>query len=119
MFYDNFVALCAANLKSPSAVGRELGIDKSTVSCWKRRKAKPSDVNAKKIADYFGVSVEDLMGLDGSTTDVKNERPADGEALTEKQKEAIEFIKRLSDDELGWFLAGAKTALNRKSNSDV
>lgn len=119
MFYGNFVALCAANLKSPSAVGRELGIDKSTVSCWKRRKAKPSDVNAKKIADYFGVSVEELMGDNIKKEAEEKERHADGEALTEKQKEAIEFIKSLSDEQLGWFIAGAKTALNKKSNSDV
>ena len=62
MFYDNFVALCASVNKTPAYVGRELGIDKSTISCWKARKTKPSDVNAQKIADYFGVTVEELMG---------------------------------------------------------
>lgn len=62
MFYDNFVALCASVNKTPAYVGRELGIDKSTISCWKARKTKPSDVNAQKIADYFGVTVEELIG---------------------------------------------------------
>lgn len=62
MFYDNFVALCASANKTPAHVGRELGIDKSTISCWKARKTNPSDVNAKKIANYFGVTVEELMG---------------------------------------------------------
>ena len=62
MFYDNFVALCASVNKTPAYVGRELGIDKSTISCWKARKTNPSDVNAKKIANYFGVTVEELMG---------------------------------------------------------
>lgn len=94
MFYDNFVALCAANLKSPSAVGRELGIDKSTVSCWKRRKAKPSDVNAKKIADYFGVSVEDLMG-ESKGEGIKKERPADGEAPA--QDTLIQVVRNSKD----------------------
>lgn len=61
MFYDNFVALCASVNKTPAYVGRELEIDKSTISCWKARKTKPSDVNAQKIADYFGVTVEELM----------------------------------------------------------
>ena len=94
VFYDNFVALCAANLKSPSAVGRELGIDKSTVSCWKRRKAKPSDVNAKKIADYFGVSVEDLMG-ESKGEGIKKERPADGEAPA--QDTLIQVVRNSKD----------------------
>lgn len=99
MFYDNFVALCAANLKSPSAVGRELGIDKSTVSCWKRRKAKPSDVNAKKIADYFGVSVEDLMGESKGEGIKKDPIPKDGAVSPAKQK-LLDSVDGMSDEQL-------------------
>lgn len=86
MFYDNFVALCASVNKTPAYVGRELGIDKSTISCWKARKTKPSDVNAQKIADYFGVTVEELMGKG-----IKKERPADGGTLSGEDKEAAEL----------------------------
>lgn len=87
MFYDNFVALCASANKTPAHVGRELGIDKSTISCWKARKTNPSDVNAKKIANYFCVTVEELMG-DG----IKKERPADGEARVCDLPESIQKI---------------------------
>ena len=87
MFYDNFVALCASVNKTPAYVGRELGIDKSTISCWKARKTKPSDVNAQKIADYFGVTVEELMGKG-----IKKERPADGEARVCDLPESIQKI---------------------------
>ncbi len=90
MFYDNFVALCASVNKTPAYVGRELGIDKSTISCWKARKTKPSDVNAQKIADYFGVTVEELMGKGK-----KKERPADGEALIRDLPEDIQQIIRI------------------------
>lgn len=90
MFYDNFVALCASANKTPAYVGRELGIDKSTISCWKARKTKPSDVNAQKIADYFGVTVEELMG-----EGIKKERPADGEALIRDLPEDIQQIIRI------------------------
>lgn len=86
MFYDNFVALCASVDKTPAYVGRELGIDKSTISCWKARKTKPSDVNAQKIADYFGVTVEELMGKG-----IKKERPAEGGTLSGEDKEAAEL----------------------------
>lgn len=86
MFYDNFVALCASVNKTPAYVGRELEIDKSTISCWKARKTKPSDVNAQKIADYFGVTVEELMGKG-----IKKERPADGGTLSGEDKEAAEL----------------------------
>lgn len=94
MFYDSFVALCAANLKSPSAVGRELGIDKSTVSCWKRRKANPSDVNAKKIADYFGVSVEDLMG-DNIRNEAEEKEAANTGDLSDAELKLIELFRKL------------------------
>lgn len=78
MFYDNFVALCASVNKTPAYVGRELGIDKSTISCWKARKTKPSDVNAQKIADYFGVTVEELMSDTPSAGIKKDPIPKDG-----------------------------------------
>lgn len=90
MFYDNFVALCASVNKTPAYVGRELGIDKSTISCWKARKTKPSDVNAQKIADYFGVTVEELMGKG-----IKKERPADGEAPD--QDKLLEIVRDSQD----------------------
>lgn len=95
MFYDNFVALCASANKTPAYVGRELGIDKSTISCWKARKTKPSDVNAKKIADYFGVSVEELMG-EGIK---KDPIPKDGAVSPAKQK-LLDSVDGMSDEQL-------------------
>lgn len=94
MFYDNFVALCASANKTPAYVGRELEIDKSTISCWKARKTNPSDVNAKKIANYFGVTVEELMG-ESKGEGIKKERPADGEAPA--QDTLIQVVRNSKD----------------------
>ena len=41
-------------------VGKETGIPPSTFSDWKKGKSKPKNEKLKKIADYFGVSVEYL-----------------------------------------------------------
>ena len=95
MFYDNFVALCASANKTPAYVGRELGIDKSTISCWKARKTNPSDVNAKKIANYFGVTVEELMG-EGIK---KDPIPKDGAVSSAKQK-LLDALDGLSDSQI-------------------
>ena len=95
MFYDNFVALCASVNKTPAYVGRELGIDKSTISCWKARKTKPSDVNAQKIADYFGVTVEELMGKGIK----KDPIPKDGAEGSAKQK-LLDALDGLSDSQI-------------------
>jgi transcriptional regulator with XRE-family HTH domain len=95
VFYDNFVALCASANKTPAHVGRELGIDKSTISCWKARKTNPSDVNAKKIANYFGVTVEELMG-EGIK---KDPIPKDEAVRTAKQK-LLDSVDGMSDEQL-------------------
>lgn len=94
MFYDNFVALCASVNKTPAYVGREIGIDKSTISCWKARKTKPSDVNAQKIADYFGVTVEELIGKGIK----KDPIPKDG-AVSEPKQKLRDLIDGLSDEQ--------------------
>ena len=110
MFYDNFVALCASVNKTPAYVGRELGIDKSTISCWKARKTKPSDVNAQKIADYFNVSTDYLLGRtdnpklyttpDGKEVDLSDLRNSvvlfDGKPLSDDDVYKIEQIIKLS-----------------------
>jgi len=42
-------------------VSKEAGVTQSTLSDWKRGRSTPKTENMKKIADYFGVSVDYLM----------------------------------------------------------
>lgn len=42
-------------------VSKESGVTQSTLSDWKRGRSTPKTENMKKIADYFGVSVDYLM----------------------------------------------------------
>lgn len=95
MFYDNFVALCASVNKTPAYVGRELGIDKSTISCWKARKTKPSDVNAQKIADYFGVTVEELIGKG-----IKKDPIPKDEVVGSAKQKLLDALDGLSDSQI-------------------
>lgn len=60
MFYDNFLELCNSVGEKPSAVALKLGISKATVSNWKRRKNGATDATALKIANYFGITVDEL-----------------------------------------------------------
>jgi transcriptional regulator with XRE-family HTH domain len=50
--------------KSPNAVAAALDIASGTVSGWKKKSALPRQSTLKKIADYFGVSVDDLISED-------------------------------------------------------
>lgn len=60
MFYSNYVKLCSKLNKSPSAVGEELGFTRASVTGWGNG-ATPRKSSLIKIADYFGVTVAELM----------------------------------------------------------
>lgn len=70
-FYDNYIKLCAAHGKSPTAASKEIGLSNATASGWKNGK-KPSAVTKQKLADYFGVTIEELTGEE------QKEKPAPG-----------------------------------------
>lgn len=61
MFYDNFSLLCSQRNVSPSAVMKAIGLNKSSASYWKKGTIPSSDT-LKKLADYFGVSLDYLVG---------------------------------------------------------
>lgn len=60
MFYSNFLKLCNEINKAPSAVAVELGFQKSSVTKWSRG-TLPTKANQLKIANYFEITVEELM----------------------------------------------------------
>lgn len=61
MFYERYCELCQERGKSPSGVAVELGISKSAVSTWKNLGRVPKMETLQRLADYFGVSVDDLI----------------------------------------------------------
>ena len=61
MSYDNFVRLCNRVNKSPFSVSTEIGLSRASVNGWENGK-KPTDATTIKLADYFGVSVDELIG---------------------------------------------------------
>ena len=68
-FFDRFNSLIASavsvNHKSISEITREIGIRRSTLHNYRNRKLLPSAETLLKIADYFGVSTDYLLGREG------------------------------------------------------
>lgn len=90
MFYSNYVKLCSKINKSPSAVGEELGFTRASVTGWGNG-ATPRKSSLIKIADYFGVTVSELMAGVGE----QENAPA---AESEGSKETISnFIDTTTD----------------------
>lgn len=59
--YEIFEQLLRKYGLSAYKVSKETGITQSTLSDWKRGRSTPKTENMKKIADYFGVTVDYLM----------------------------------------------------------
>ena len=60
MFYDTFLKLCNQTGKTQTTIGREIGINKTTISFWKNGRSEPSDRTIMKVADYFKVDYRAL-----------------------------------------------------------
>ena len=107
MFYDNYIRLCNSVNKTPSAVAVEMGISKTSVNRWKNGSC-PTDATMLKIANYFGVTVDELSKgkikentalLDGEkqketpTPNNGSERAYEDNELTEAFMQADEATK--------------------------
>lgn len=69
--YDIFVRLLSDRGVTTADVCKATGISQSTLSNWKKRNNVLSPALLGKIADYFGVSLDYMMGkeTDNNTTD--------------------------------------------------
>lgn len=91
-FYQMYLGLCNAKGLTPSKAALNMGISKTSVSRWKKG-YNPTDINLKKVADYFGVTVDYFK---------KDELPDKAEQSAEDLAEINEMvsqISRLSDEE--------------------
>lgn len=61
MFYDIYAQLCRERGESPSKVAEQVGLNRSAVVKWKKGTA-PSGPTLQRLAEYFGVSADRLLG---------------------------------------------------------
>lgn len=60
--YDNVKRLCATHGKKVLELETELGFPRSSISKWNDN--IPSVLKVKKVAEYFGVAIDDLISKD-------------------------------------------------------
>lgn len=102
-FYENYLRLCNKVNKSPSGVALEIGMSKTAVNGWKHGRTNPTDATAKKLADYFGVSVDALMGEN------KNKPVSIG-----NEPLSLDYLRTLSTEQLLQIMKDATQALSEK-----
>lgn len=88
MFWKNFSELCLERNTTPTAIVRELGLARGSVTKWKSG-SSPNSKTVSIIADYLGVSVSKLLG------DTSN-----SSSVTPEERKLLELIKALTDDEV-------------------
>lgn len=83
-------------------VSKETGITQSTLSDWKRGRSTPKTDNMKKIADYFGVSL-DYLTTGKDTTEQKKEKASELSSRDERDiaKDLDSIMEKLSAGESG------------------
>lgn len=59
--YEKIDKLLKDNNITPYRMCKVLGIKTSSMTAWKQGLYKPSITNIKKIADYFGVAIDDFL----------------------------------------------------------
>lgn len=59
MVFRNIVALCKKKNISIAKLEREIGLGNGTIGRWE--KSSPSIDNVKKVAEFFGVTVDSLV----------------------------------------------------------
>ena len=63
MLFDNVLSLCKERNISIARLERESGLANATVRGWEH--STPKVGNVKKVADYFGVTVDALLSEKG------------------------------------------------------
>ena len=106
-FYSTFVSLCNSTGKSPSRVVLDVGLQKSSITRWKGG-GLPTDATTKKIADYFGVPVEELTGKQ------KEPPQLETETVDPNKKKLYNLIDQMSEAEIVLLLERAGKIINSR-----
>ena len=64
MFYETFCRLCQIHSLTPSGAATKIGFNRASVTMWKNTGKAPKQELLLKIADFFGVTTDYLLGYD-------------------------------------------------------
>lgn len=91
-FFEQYKKICEERGISPNGAAKEIGLPSSSVTHWKDG-AIPRIKTVQKIADYFGVTTDFLLGYTG----IKEKSPAEAGDL---DAESNALVDKLDYDQL-------------------
>lgn len=101
---------------SPYAFAQIIGVSNQGVLNWKKGVSIPYPKTQQKIANYFGITVEALMGDELPVLPPEGAKKApdpeiEGVMEDEDLKEAVELLKKMDKETLRIFIKAARGAL--------
>lgn len=108
MFKDNFERLLQTHNVKAYAVAKATGISQGLLSEYKSGKKEPSIPNLQKLADYFDVTVDDLLGNKNSPAE---DGEADMVATTPAERELLRLLRSFPEEDQARILAAIETLL--------
>ena len=114
---QNIMDLIKERKTTAYAVSKATGISSGNFSDWKSGKAKPSQKAIQKIADYFDVSVDYLLGREPSSETKKDgsaEALPSAASFSSSQKQLVELAESLTDEEIKKVLSYIRFVLSER-----
>ena len=99
MFKKNFIKLCSSRGESPSSVCKKIGISAAAFSQWDD-KTIPRKVTQQRTADYFGVSVDYLLGKEEEKKPTATEDSEPGEDVIIYHRDGKTKRKKLTKEQM-------------------
>lgn len=94
-------------------IANYLSVAKSTYSYWESGKIEINNENLFRLADYFDVTIDYLLGRDEKKLDTFA-----GVELNEKQRAFMEMAQSLDDDQLDVLLAAMEALVRQKKKQN-
>ena len=98
MFKKNFINFCNIKGVAPTVVCRDIGLSNAIYSNW-TDESVPRRTTLMKIANYFGITVEELLADDPSA-ETKKEPTGIADELPDDIKIIAGLVGRLSPEQL-------------------
>lgn len=108
MFYDNLLKLCEQRGVKITNVVTALGFSQGNLSNWKNGRIPRAD-SIRKLADFFGVPVDELIYGDEMPNSYA---PAIIAGVSDEKREMINLILSLPDDKVKVLRQIAQAALD-------
>ena len=96
MFKQNFINICIERGVAPTAVLKQIGLSNATFTCW-TEDSVPRQTTLTKIADYFGITPEDLLR---DHAEKVSSAPAEPAASSPLSPEFYDLVDQLTLKEL-------------------